>query len=297
MTGNAVAATVAHEIRQPLTAMVTSADAGFRFLDRSMPNLDRAKDAFKRIAADGHRAAAVVESIRTNLRTDVQGRTSLDVNELIQEALALERGDLQKYRILVQADAHQAMPEVRGNRVQLQQVLLNLITNAVDAMAAKDGPRILRVKSEAYDADCVLVSVADTGGGIRAEHVDRIFNPLFTTKSDGIGMGLSICRAMIEAHGGRLWYAPNTPRGRDISIHLARRVILRPPASIGSECGSVLRTPGVRHRYFGCRSHSDQLGERLGAHLLHDVSAMNLQRDLADTQLGRGLLVEKAADD
>jgi C4-dicarboxylate-specific signal transduction histidine kinase len=213
MTGNAVAATVAHEIRQPLTAIVTSADAGLRFLDRSLPNVERAKDAFKRISADGHRAAEVVESIRTNLRNDAQNRTSLDVNDLIQEVLALERADLQRYRIAVQVDPGKQLPEVRGNRVQLQQVLINLIANAVDAMAAKNDPRVLRVKSEPYEGDLVMVSVADTGTGINAQNIDRIFNPLFTTKSDGMGMGLAICRAIIEAHEGRLWFAPNTPRG------------------------------------------------------------------------------------
>ena len=213
MTGDAVAATIAHEVKQPLTAMVTSADAGFRFLDRSMPNLDRAKEAFRLIAADGHRAGAVVESIRANFRNDGRTRTSLDVNELIREALALERGDLQKHQILVEAEANKQLPEVRGDRVQLQQVLINLITNAIDAMAAKDEPRVLSVKSEAYQSDGVMVSVADTGTGIRSQDIDRIFNPLFTTKSDGMGMGLSICRAIIESHHGRLWFAPNTPRG------------------------------------------------------------------------------------
>ncbi len=163
MTGDAVAASIAHEVKQPLTAMVTSADAGFRFLDRSTPNLDRAKEAFKRIVADGHRAGAVVESIRANFRNDERTRTSLDVNELIRNALALEHGDLEKHRILVQAEPNKQLPEVRGNRVQLQQVLLNLITNAIDAMAAKDEPRVLCVKSEAYEGDSVMVSVADTG--------------------------------------------------------------------------------------------------------------------------------------
>ncbi len=213
ITGDAVSATVAHEIRQPLTAMVTSADAGLRFLDRSLPNLERAKEAFKRIAADGHRAGAVVESIRTNLRKDVQNRISLDVNELIQEAVALERSELQKHQILVQVEPNKQLPQVRADRVQLQQVLVNLITNAIDAMAAKDEPRVLCVKSEAHEGDGVVISVADTGTGINSQDVDRVFNPLFTTKSDGMGMGLSICRAIIQAHDGRLWFAPNTPRG------------------------------------------------------------------------------------
>jgi signal transduction histidine kinase len=213
MTGDAVAASIAHEMRQPLTAMVTTADAGLRFLDRPIPNLDRAKKAFKRIVADGHRAGSVVGSIRANFRTDLRDRTALDLNELIQEALALGRGNLQKHGIIVQTEANNQLPEVNGNRVQLQQVLLNLIMNAIDAMAAKAEPRILRVKSEAYEGDRVMVSVADTGTGISSQDADRIFNPLFTTKTDGMGMGLSICRAIIEAHEGRLWFTPNTPRG------------------------------------------------------------------------------------
>jgi signal transduction histidine kinase len=213
MTGDAVSASIAHEVRQPLTAMVTTADAGLRFLDRSVPNLDKAKEAFKRIVADGHRAGAVVGNIRANFKSDVRERTSFDLNELIQEALALGRGDLQKHGILVQAEPNRQLPEVRGNRVQLQQVLLNLIMNAVEAMAAKDEPRILSVKSEVYQGDHVMVSVADTGTGISSQHSDRIFNPLFTTKSDGMGMGLSICRAIIEAHEGQLWFGANTPRG------------------------------------------------------------------------------------
>ena len=213
MTGDAVAASIAHEIRQPLTAMVTTADAGLRFLDRSIPNLDKAKEAFKRIAADGHRAGALIGNIRANFKSDVREKIPFDLDELTRETLALARGDLQKHGILVQAEPNRQLPEVRGNRVQLQQVLLNLIMNAIDAMAAKDEPRILTIKSEAYEADRVVVSVADTGMGVGSQHSDRIFNPLFTTKSDGMGMGLSICRAIIEAHEGRLWFAPNSPRG------------------------------------------------------------------------------------
>ena len=213
MTGDTIAAAIAHEVKQPLTAMVTSADAGFRFLDRSTPNLDRAKEAFKRVVADGHRAGTMVDSIRANFRNDERTKTSLDINELIRNALALERGDLQKHRILVQAEPNKQLPEVLGNQVQLQQVLLNLITNAIEAMAGKDEPRVLCVKSEAHEGDSVMVSVLDTGIGVSPQDTDRIFNTLFTTKPDGMGMGLSICRAIIEAHNGRLWFSPNTPRG------------------------------------------------------------------------------------
>jgi signal transduction histidine kinase len=213
MTGDAVAASIAHEVRQPLTAMVTTADAGFRFLDRATPNLDKAKEAFRNIAADGHRAGAVVANLRANFKTDVRERTTFDVNEFIQEAIALGRGDLQQHGVLVRAEPNRQLPEIRGNRVQLQQVLLNLILNAIDSMAASDGPRVLTVMPEAHETGRVLVSVADTGAGISSDHSDRIFNPLFTTKSGGMGMGLSICRAIIEAHDGQLWFAANSPRG------------------------------------------------------------------------------------
>ena len=213
MTGDAVAASIAHEVRQPLTAMVTTADAGLRFLERSMPNVDRAKEAFRRIAADGHRAGDVVGSIRANFKADLREMTSLDINELINEALALGHGELHKHRIVVQAERNNQLPAVRGNRVQLEQVLLNLMMNAIDAMRATDEPRILSVKSEPYEGDRVIVSVTDTGTGIRPQDAERMFTPLFTTKGDGMGMGLSICRAIIEAHEGRLWFSPNTPRG------------------------------------------------------------------------------------
>ena len=213
MTGDAVSASIAHEVRQPLTAMITTADAGLRFLDRSIPNVDRAKEAFERIVVDGHRAGDVIESIRANFRNDEREPGLLDLNELIHEVLDLERGDLQKHRILVEAEPNAQLPEVRGHRVQLQQVLLNLIINGVESMAGKDEPRVLSIKSQASEGDRVVVSVSDTGTGIKPQDADRIFNPLFTTKSDGMGMGLSICRAIIEAHEGRLSFVPNSPRG------------------------------------------------------------------------------------
>ena len=220
MTGNTVAASIAHEVRQPLTAMVTTADAGLRFLDRAAPNLDRAKEAFRRIVADGHRAGEVVGSIRDNFKGTSRDRTALDANQLVQEALLLGNDDLQKHHILVQAETASAVPEVSGHRIQLQQVLLNLIMNAVDAMAGVDGPRILSVKTACDDANRVIISVADTGVGVSAQDAERIFAPLHTTKSYGMGMGLSICRAIIEAHEGRLWFSPNTPRGAIFHVAL-----------------------------------------------------------------------------
>ena len=213
MTGDAVAATIAHEVKQPLAGMITRADAGLRFLNRSMPDLDEAKEAFKQIAADGHRAAAVIGSIRTLFKNEDRNRVSLDLNDLVDETLAMLREDLEKYQILVKAELEENLPEVTGDRIQLQQVFVNLITNAIDSMANAGGSRVLTVKSEIQDDGNVKVSVADTGSGVGSQDTDRIFNPLFTTKSRGMGMGLAICRSIIEAHEGRLWVTPNTPRG------------------------------------------------------------------------------------
>ena len=213
LTGGAVAATIAHEVKQPLSGMIMNADAGLRWLDRAMPDLDEAKAAFKKIVADGHRAGAVIGSIRAIFKKDVRNRTSLDVNDLVGEALALVRGDLQKHRIVVQAEPNEQLPRIMGDIIQLQQVLLNLLTNAIESMAAKDGARVLCVRSEVHDGGSVIVSVADTGTGVGSQELERIFNPLFTTKSGGMGMGLSICRSIIEAHDGRLWVTPNKPEG------------------------------------------------------------------------------------
>jgi signal transduction histidine kinase len=212
MTGDAVAATIAHEIRQPLSGMVTNADAGLRWLDRPTPDLEEAKQAFKQITADGHRAGAVIGSIRTIFKKEDRNRNSLDVNDLIGEALNLVRGDLQKHQILVQTNPQEPLPRIMGDRIQLQQVLLNLITNAIDSMANKDEPRVLSVRS-GLDGGGVMVSVVDTGTGIGPQDIERIFNPLFTTKSDGMGMGLSICRSIIDAHGGALSASRNVGSG------------------------------------------------------------------------------------
>jgi signal transduction histidine kinase len=213
VTGNAVAATVAHEVKQPLSGMITSADAGLRFLNRSMPDLEEAKAAFKQIIAGGHRAAAVIEGIRTIFKKEDRKRASLDLNDLVRETLALMRENLAKHRILVEAELDERLPQVTGDRIHLQQLLVNLITNAIDAMTAVGGSRVLSLKSGIHDDGQVMISVADTGTGIGPQDIDRIFNPLFTTKTDGMGMGLSICRSIVEAHDGRLWAAPNTPRG------------------------------------------------------------------------------------
>jgi signal transduction histidine kinase len=155
----------------------------------------------------------VIGSIRAIFKKDVRTRAPLDINELVREALALMRGELQTHRVSVQAEMNEQLPPVRGDRVQLQQVLLNLITNAIDAMAATHGARGLCVKATVHESGGVMVSVEDTGRGIDPKDIDQVFNPLFTTKPHGMGMGLSICRSIIEAHEGQLWASPNRSQG------------------------------------------------------------------------------------
>jgi signal transduction histidine kinase len=220
ITGDAVAATIAHEVKQPLAAMITRSDTGLRWLDRAAPDLDKAKAELRQITADGHRAAAVIESVRANFRKDAGVRAPLDLNTLIEEAIALLQDDLKSHRVSVKVQRNPQLMPVMGDRTQLQQVLLNLITNAIEALATIDGPRVLAVSSDVRDQGDVMISIADTGMGISPEDLQRVFNPLFTTKSDGLGMGLSICRSIIEAHDGMLWVVPNEPRGSNFQFVL-----------------------------------------------------------------------------
>jgi signal transduction histidine kinase len=189
VTGDAVAATIAHEVKQPLAAMITRSETSLRWLDRSTPDLDKAKAELRQIAADGYRAGAVIESIRTNFRKNAGIRISIDVNDLIREALALARDDLQSHQISIKANFNAQLPNVIGDRIQLQQVLLNLITNAIDAMKAKDGSRVLCVEPDVRDDGCVVVSVADTGHGISPKDLERIFNPALHNKIRWYGHG------------------------------------------------------------------------------------------------------------
>jgi len=213
MTGDAVSASIAHEVNQPLSAMIANADAGLGWLTRAVPDLEAAKATFTEIAADGHRAGAVIAGIRAMFKKDVRARATLDVNEIIRGVLAAAADELERYRVSVHLELTESLPWVNGDRVQLQQVLLNLTTNAIESMATTDGARALGVTSEIHASGGVLVSVKDTGTGVAPEDVDRIFAPLFTTKRHGMGMGLAISRSIIEAHDGRLWSAPHAPRG------------------------------------------------------------------------------------
>jgi signal transduction histidine kinase len=213
MTGDAVSASIAHEVKQPLTAITASAKAGLNWLDRVEPDLDRAREAFRRVETAGHHADAVIENIRAHFKMGARTHASLDIDDVIQEALAIVRDKLQTHRVVVQLAPNERLPRIRGEQVQLQQVLVNLITNAIDSMATENGERVLSIRSEVHHSRYVLVSVEDTGKGLEPGAVDRIFNPMFTTKTHGMGMGLSICRSIIEAHEGQMWVTADQGAG------------------------------------------------------------------------------------
>jgi signal transduction histidine kinase len=221
VTAGELSASIAHEINQPLAAMVANANAGLRFLGRATPDLDEARDTLKRIVRDGHRAGQVIGSVRAMFKKDGGETSKIDLNEVIQDVLRPVRGELEAKGIVVQTGLTRPLPLVLGHGGQLQQVILNLVRNAAEAMDGVSGrPRMLRVESAIYDSDNVLVAVEDSGTGIDPNDLDRIFDSFFTTKSQGMGMGLSICRSIIESHGGRLSASTVVHRGSVFSMKL-----------------------------------------------------------------------------
>ncbi|MDB5602891.1 MAG: sensor histidine kinase [Xanthobacteraceae bacterium] len=204
-------AAIAHEINQPLTGLVSSGSACLRWLASDPPDLDSARRAVERMTKDGTRAGEVIGRIRSLVKKAPPRRDWLNINDVVTEVLALIGTELQRNGVLILTELSNDVPCAFGDRVQLQQVVLNLIMNANDAMA--DGPRQLLIRSENKEADEVRLSVCDTGVGLDGVNVDALFEAFYTTKRDGMGMGLAVSRSLIEAHGGRLWAAPNTPRG------------------------------------------------------------------------------------
>jgi signal transduction histidine kinase len=210
-----------HEINQPLAAIAANANAGLRWLAASPPNLDEARTAFKRIVNDSHRAHEVIDGIRLMFQADGPARSLLDVNNLVREIFTLIGGDIEHHRISVRTELAERLPKIPANLVQLRQVLVNLVTNAVDAMDnVGSGHRLLRIKTELRNKHHLLIAVEDSGMGIDPRNVDSIFEPFFTTKSHGMGMGLSICRSIIENHGGHLAVVPAEPHGSVFQVFL-----------------------------------------------------------------------------
>jgi signal transduction histidine kinase len=208
-----LSASIAHEVNQPITGAVTNAHAALRALRADPPNIDTVRVAIERILRDGNRAGDVLERVRALVKKAPARRDIIDVNEAIVEIVRLAQSEVARRNVSGQTRLAGDLPPVEGDRVQLQQVILNLIINAAEAMGAvPEGSRLLTISTGRAAGGEVLVAVQDSGPGIDAAHVDRIFSAFYTTKASGLGMGLSICRSIVEAHGGRLW-ATNEAQG------------------------------------------------------------------------------------
>ncbi len=209
-----LAASIAHEVSQPITAMVTNAEAGLSWLGAQPPNLEQVRQMFDCVVSDGLRAGDVIGRIRALVKKAPQQRVALEINAAVLEVIALTHLEAAKNGVLVRTQLAEDFPPIQADRVQVQQVILNLIINAVEAMGGMgDGVRELLISTGRNASNCVFVSVGDSGPGLDPKTMDRLFDPFFTTKSKGMGMGLAICHSIIEAHGGRMWAGANQPRG------------------------------------------------------------------------------------
>lgn len=214
MTLGELTASIAHEVNQPLAAIVTNGNATLRWLGGVTPNLSEARQAVERIIKDSYRASAVISRVRTLVKKTPPRNDLVNLNEVIIEVFALAHSEARRNRIFLKQQLKNDLPLVRGDRVQLQQVILNLIVNGLEAIAkSKDGARELTVSSKQDEEDKVIIAVSDSGEGLDAANLEHVFDAFFTSKPDGMGMGLAISRTIIEAHGGRLWATSNSPKG------------------------------------------------------------------------------------
>jgi C4-dicarboxylate-specific signal transduction histidine kinase len=213
-------ASIAHEVNQPLMAVVTSGEASLRWLRRDPPDLGEAESAIDRIVAEGRRASEIVKRVRAFLKKAPEQTSDLDVAAIVAEAVELVQRGLARDRIDLTVELDPDLPMVAGDRIQLQQVLVNLMVNAGQAMADAEGPRTLIIATRRHDNEAVAISVADSGPGIDEAYIDRLFDPFFTTKAQGMGMGLAICRTTAEAHGGRLLVESERGQGATFTLIL-----------------------------------------------------------------------------
>jgi signal transduction histidine kinase len=227
MTMGELTASIAHEINQPLAAVVTNANAGLRWLAGPIPNLSEAREALARITRDGKRASDVIGRIRALVKKSSTEKAGLDLNEAIQEVVVLVQSEIQKSEVTLQMELAIDLPQILGNRVQLQQVILNLVMNGIEAMSSvTDRSRDLLIRSCKYESDKVLVAAQDSGIGIDSQNLEKIFDAFYTTKSQGMGMGLAISRSIVESHGGRLWAVPNIGPGATFQFTLLKNPLV-----------------------------------------------------------------------
>jgi PAS domain S-box-containing protein len=213
-------ASMAHEICQPISGAITNANVCLRKLDRDQPDLGEVRAAVTRIGRDAKRAAEIIARIRVQFERGAISREVIDVNEINRETVALLRGEAARHNISIRTELTTDLPQIVGDRVQLQQVVMNLIVNSIEAMKDVDGTRELAIKSQRVGNEQILVSVSDTGVGLPPQFAEQIFDPFFTTKPHGTGMGLRISRSIIESHGGRLWAVNSPARGATFYVSL-----------------------------------------------------------------------------
>ena len=217
----ALTASIAHEVNQPLSGIITNASTCLRMLDADPPNVDGARQTAQRTIRDGHRASDVITRLRALFGKRDATAEPLDLNEAIREVIALSRSELQRSQVISRVELADDLPQVTGDRVQLQQVVLNLLLNAADAMSGiDDRPRQLTVRTERDEGDHVRLSVQDAGVGFGPQELDKLFEPFYTTKMGGMGIGLAVSRSIIESHHGRLWATPNNGPGATFSFSI-----------------------------------------------------------------------------
>ena len=225
-------ASITHEVNQPLGAIVAGGEAGSRWLAATPPNMAEVRTCIEQIVRDAHRASAIIRQTRELYKKAVPEKTCLDINQVIDDAITLVRGEAIGRQVSLQLELAPGLPAVRGDRVQLQQVIINLVMNGIEAMASvDDAPRTLVVRSNRDEADQIVVAVQDLGRGIDPQNAKKLFSPFFTTKPNGMGMGLSICRSIIEAHGGRVWASGNTGPGTTFQFTLTAEPAIAPQAT------------------------------------------------------------------
>jgi PAS domain S-box-containing protein len=213
-------ASLAHELKQPIAAAATNARTCLRWLQRDKPDVEEACETASRIVNDINRATDIINRVRSLYKKETPERELVDVNEVTAEIVALLRSEATRYGVLVRIDGAAQVPKVRGDRVQLQQVLMNLILNGIEAMKDVDGDRELTIKSQRAEGDQLLISISDTGVGLPTGDTDQIFAAFFTTKPEGTGMGLAIARSIVESHSGRLWATANCGSGATFHLTL-----------------------------------------------------------------------------
>jgi C4-dicarboxylate-specific signal transduction histidine kinase len=214
-------ASIAHEVNQPIAAVVTYADAALRWLAGHPPDLQEVRQALDAIIKDGNRAGDVIGRIRALIKKVPPRHDQLEINEAILEVIEVTRSELLRNGVSLQTELAMGLPLIRGDRIQLQQIVLNLIMNAVEAMSeVSEGSRDVQISTAQDLSNGVLVVVRDSGPGLNPEDLKRLFDPFYTTKPGGMGMGLSICRSIVEAHGGRVWAAANVPQGASFHFSL-----------------------------------------------------------------------------